>query len=100
MVDELTQQERIVLALMAEGCSNQGIAERLVVSPRTVETHVARIFRKMNLWPCEDDHRRVRAVLTYLASSSNARRPASSSTCTPRRSAFSSFEPGDSPATR
>jgi DNA-binding NarL/FixJ family response regulator len=99
MVDELTQQERIVLALMAEGCSNQGIAERLVVSPRTVETHVARIFRKMNLWPCEDDHRRVRAVLAYLGSSS-ARRPGSSSTGTPRRSAFSSLEPGDSPATR
>jgi DNA-binding CsgD family transcriptional regulator len=62
----LTKQERIVLGLMAEGWSNQAIAERLVVSQRTVETHVGRIFRKLDLPPSNDEHRRVRAVLAYL----------------------------------
>jgi DNA-binding CsgD family transcriptional regulator len=68
-LDVLTKQERIVLGLMAEGWSNQAIAERLVVSQRTVETHVGRIFRKLDLPPSEDEHRRVRAVLAYLGRS-------------------------------
>lgn len=91
-----------MLALMAQGCSNRAIAEHLVVSLRTVETHVARIFRKLDLWPSDDDHRRVRAVLAYLGASpsSSASSPDSFSTGTPSRSAFSSLEPGDSPATR
>jgi DNA-binding NarL/FixJ family response regulator len=65
-LDELTDRERDVLGLMAEGRSNQAIADRLVVTPRTVETHVANIFGKLALEPEPDDHRRVLAVLTWL----------------------------------
>ena len=65
-IDELTEREREVLALMGEGRSNQAIADRLVVTPRTVETHVANIFGKLALEPEPDDHRRVLAVLTWL----------------------------------
>jgi DNA-binding NarL/FixJ family response regulator len=53
---------------MAEGRSNHGIAEALVVTERAVEKHVTSIFTKLNLPPAEDDHRRVLAVLTYLRS--------------------------------
>jgi DNA-binding NarL/FixJ family response regulator len=65
-LDELTERQREILGLMAEGRSNVGICERLVLSPRTVESHVRTIFRKLGLADTEDDHRRVLAVLTYL----------------------------------
>jgi len=65
-LDELTERERDVLGLMGEGRSNQAIADRLFVTPRTVETHVANIFGKLGLEPEPDDHRRVLAVLTWL----------------------------------
>jgi DNA-binding NarL/FixJ family response regulator len=65
-LDELSEREREVLALMAEGRSNHAIAARLVVSERAVEKHVTSIFSKLRLPPTEDDHRRVLAVLTFL----------------------------------
>ena len=65
---ELTDREREVLALMAEGRSNAAIAERLVVSQRTVEAHVRQILGKLDLHESSDDHRRVLAVLAYLRS--------------------------------
>jgi DNA-binding NarL/FixJ family response regulator len=63
---ELTEREREVLGLMAEGRSNQAIAEQLVVSERAVEKHVTSIFGKLDLAPAPEDHRRVLAVLTFL----------------------------------
>jgi len=65
-LDELTPRERQVLALMAEGRSNAGIAAELVVSGGAVEKHVASIFGKLALPPDESDNRRVLAVLQYL----------------------------------
>jgi DNA-binding NarL/FixJ family response regulator len=62
----LTPREREVLSLMAEGRSNGGIADRLVVTERAVEKHVTSIFAKLQLPPVAGDHRRVLAVLTYL----------------------------------
>ena len=64
----LTPREREVLALMAEGLSNLAIAERIVVTERSVEKHVTNIFQKLRLPPATDTHRRVLAVLTYLRS--------------------------------
>jgi len=66
-VDELTERERAVLELMAEGRSNQGIGKKLFLSPKTVETHIHAIFRKLGLESAPDDHRRVLAVLAYLS---------------------------------
>ena len=63
---DLTPREREVLELMAEGRSNQAIAERLVVTPRAVEKHVTSIFAKLRLPASAEDHRRVLAVLTFL----------------------------------
>ena len=65
-ISQLTPREREVLELMAEGRSNQAIAERLVVTLRAVEKHVTSIFSKLRLPAAQDDHRRVLAVLTYL----------------------------------
>jgi DNA-binding NarL/FixJ family response regulator len=65
---ELTPREREVLELMAEGRSNQAIAERLVVTPRAVEKHVTSIFSKLKLTATAEDHRRVLAVLAFLSS--------------------------------
>ncbi len=63
---ELSDREREVLALMAEGRSNQAISDRLVLSPRTVETHVRSIFSKLGLEDAPEDNRRVLSVLTHL----------------------------------
>ena len=65
-LDELTAREREILALMAEGRSNQGIAERLGLELKTVEGHIGQVFGKLGLEPAQEDHRRVLAVLTYL----------------------------------
>jgi DNA-binding NarL/FixJ family response regulator len=69
-LDELTPREREVLGLMAEGRSNQAVAEKLVITLRAVEKHVTSIFSKLRLPATAEDHRRVLAVLTYLDSSS------------------------------
>jgi serine/threonine-protein kinase PknK len=63
---DLTTREREVLALMAEGRSNSGIARQLWVTEGTVEKHVHSILTKLRLPEAEDDHRRVRAVITFL----------------------------------
>jgi DNA-binding NarL/FixJ family response regulator len=63
---ELTPREREVLELMAEGRSNNAIAEHLVVTERAVEKHVTSIFTKLSLPASAEDHRRVLAVITYL----------------------------------
>jgi DNA-binding NarL/FixJ family response regulator len=62
----LTPREREVLSLMAEGCTNAGIARRLWLNERTVETHVGSIMTKLGLIDNAEEHRRVLAVLTYL----------------------------------
>ena len=67
-LDELTGREREVLALIAEGRSNQAIADLLVLSPKTVEAHVGRVFAKLGLDESPDYHRRVLAVLAFLRS--------------------------------
>jgi DNA-binding NarL/FixJ family response regulator len=67
-LDMLTQREREVLALMAEGRSNSAVSALLVISERAVEKHIGNIFAKLGLPPSDTDHRRVLAVLRYLES--------------------------------
>jgi len=65
-LDDLTDREREVLSLMAEGRSNLAIENSLFISPRTVESHVRNILIKLGLEDTPNDHRRVLAVLTFL----------------------------------
>ena len=65
-LDDLTPRERQVLGLIAEGRSNAGIAQELVVTVAAVERHVTSIFNKLGLHASPEAHRRVLAVLTYL----------------------------------
>jgi DNA-binding NarL/FixJ family response regulator len=65
-LEELTPREHEILALMAEGRSNQGIARALWLSPKTVETHIRGAFAKLGIREAPEDNRRVLAVLTYL----------------------------------
>jgi DNA-binding NarL/FixJ family response regulator len=67
-LDALTPREREVLAAMAEGCSNNAIAERLYLSPKTVEANIHQILGKLGITEAPDVNRRVVAVLTYLRS--------------------------------
>ena len=62
----LTEREREILGLMAEGHSNQSICRTLMISPRTVESHVRRVFIKLGLDESPDSCRRVLAVLAFL----------------------------------
>jgi DNA-binding NarL/FixJ family response regulator len=66
-LDDLTERERDVLAVMAEGRSNQAISERLYLSPKTVEAYVRGVFTKLDLQQSADDNRRVLAVLAFLS---------------------------------
>jgi DNA-binding NarL/FixJ family response regulator len=70
-LDELTEREREVLSLIAEGRSNKGICERLYLSPKTVEAHVKHVLQKLGIEESPDDHRRVLAVLAYLRASAS-----------------------------
>src|SRR4051812_13854560 len=63
---ELTAREREVIALVAEGRSNKGIAQRLFITERAVQKHITSIFIKLGLPPSDDDHRRILAVLAYV----------------------------------
>ena len=67
-IDRLTDREREVLSLIAEGRSNRAIAAQLFVTTRTVEAHTKQIFAKLDLDPGPDSHRRVLAVLALLRS--------------------------------
>jgi DNA-binding NarL/FixJ family response regulator len=66
VLDDLTDREREVLSLIAEGRSNKAIAKRLYLSPRAIERHVQAVFQKLRLPESEDDNRRVLAVLALL----------------------------------
>lgn len=70
-LEELTGREREVLALMAEGRSNQAICDALFLSPKTIEGHVRQIFMKLGLRESPEQHRRVQAVLAFLRSPQN-----------------------------
>ena len=68
LVDQLTDREKKVLGLIAEGRSNEAIASALNISPKTLEAHIGTIYSKLGLEPAVSDHRRVLAVLNYLRS--------------------------------
>ncbi|WP_231384076.1 response regulator transcription factor [Cellulomonas sp. URHD0024] len=72
-LEQLTERERAVLAAMAQGLSNSGIAQTLFVSVKTVETHVAAVFRTLGLQESSTDNRRVKAALVYLGAQSDPR---------------------------
>jgi DNA-binding CsgD family transcriptional regulator len=75
VLSRLTVREREVLELMARGRSNTAIAESMVVTPGAVEKHITNIFQKLDLPACDDDHRRVLAVLAYLRVARESSRP-------------------------
>jgi DNA-binding NarL/FixJ family response regulator len=68
-LEVLSAREKEVLSLMAEGRSNQAVADALVVTPRAIEKHITNIFEKLGLGSAVEDHRRVLAVLTFLRAS-------------------------------
>ena len=68
LIEDLTDRERSVLGLTAEGRSNEAIASALKISPKTLEAHIGTIYSKLGLEPAGSDHRRVLAVLNYLRS--------------------------------
>ena len=80
-LDELTERERKVLGLMADGHSNQSICRTLVISPRTVESHVRTVFIKLGLDESPDSCRRVLAVLAFLQFHGSAARDAGQVQC-------------------
>jgi DNA-binding NarL/FixJ family response regulator len=71
-IERLTLRQREVLALMAEGRSNQAIAKQLVLTEKAVVKHVSHVYHELDLPACPDDHRRVLAVVRYLTSESAA----------------------------
>ena len=71
-IDALSEREAEVLGLMAEGLTNTGIARRLVISDRTVESHVRRLFAKLDIPESASEHRRVLAVLAHLRGTTSA----------------------------
>ena len=79
----LTERERDVLALMAEGRSNRAIARQLRVTDKTVETHIASIFSKLGLLPEPDDYRRVLAVRAWMQLNQELQLPTATSTTSP-----------------
>jgi DNA-binding NarL/FixJ family response regulator len=76
-LERLTLREREVLALIAQGRSNSAVADRLVLTAKTVETHIGRILTKLDLPPVPDDNRRVLAVLAHLQSTPAPQEPSS-----------------------
>ena len=73
---ELTEREVQILALIARGYSNAAVCEELFLSAKTVESHVRSVYQKLRLAQCPDSHRRVMAVLIYLAAQAERRRAA------------------------
>lgn len=75
LLNDLSARELEVLELMASGLSNGAVARKLVISTRTVETHVNNVFLKLRIPATDDDNRRVRAVVAYLAPTTGVDRP-------------------------